>query len=641
MFQLSFLNAGLLFFAAATVLPLLIWLLAKKKPPRVLFSSLRFIKQSQEQEKNRTKITNIILLIIRMLIILLIALAVARPMLSSARLGKSHKHPPTAVAIILDTSYSMDYMEGGKTLLEKAKGYISEINARAQDADRLILITRDSDWNDLHSLVYAKEIPLEILTGITYSYEPLSWEDALNLAERKLSEAQMPNREIYLLSDFINEIVQLKSSIPILTIPLTTDEPRSNISLSQARILPQLVSRSKVHTAQFVVTNHGSADRADVLIKAVVNDIKVAEKFVSVPARSSLTETISFDLTREGWQGGYLEVLDEYLTADNRSYFALEYYQYPKVAVITNSSLPLYLSTILSVYTGGRGVQTISPAALNLSMLEDYNLFIFYDFGSLNPKLREVFNTLKTKEIGSLICLGNALPGDTKAMLEQSFGISISGYSRQARAIDYISAQHKVSALIADKRLKYPVIGSFWESRGSTAPLISAQNNALALMKDNQALWLWDSNSTDNTFFIDPAFPVFAYRQFTALQSFNLPDQELIPGDAIRASALGLPDGNTINLANGLYFAKDPGIYTINPGNQRQGMAAVNIDYQDSDSVFTKPGGKHRELGKNWQDEIFLARLGRDLWKILLIAAILLMILEIIIVKLQEARGNL
>ena len=148
MFQLSFLNAGLLIFAAATVLPLLIWLLAKKKPPQLLFPSLRFIKLSQEQEKNKTKITNIILLIIRMLIILLTALAVARPMLASKvfdakALGSSSKHPPTALAIIVDTSYSMDHMDEGKSLLQKAMDAIGVINAQASEADRLILISRD------------------------------------------------------------------------------------------------------------------------------------------------------------------------------------------------------------------------------------------------------------------------------------------------------------------------------------------------------------------------------------------------------------------------------------------------------------------------------------------------------------------
>ena len=113
MFELSFLNAGLLFFAAATVLPLLIWLLAKKKPRRIVFSSLRFIKLSQQQEKSRTKITNIILLLIRMLIILLVALAIARPMLASSRLKKSGKQ----------FEYPVDY---GQNLQSEHERYLTE-----------------------------------------------------------------------------------------------------------------------------------------------------------------------------------------------------------------------------------------------------------------------------------------------------------------------------------------------------------------------------------------------------------------------------------------------------------------------------------------------------------------------------------
>ncbi len=104
-----------------------------------MFSSLRFIKLSQQQEKSRTKITNsIILLIIRMLIILLVALAIARPMLASSRLKKSGKHPPTAIAIVLDTSYSMDYVEDRQSRLAKAKEAIKRINRRATDDDRLL-----------------------------------------------------------------------------------------------------------------------------------------------------------------------------------------------------------------------------------------------------------------------------------------------------------------------------------------------------------------------------------------------------------------------------------------------------------------------------------------------------------------------
>ena len=144
---ISFLNAGLLFLAAATILPLLIWLLAKKKPKRIVFSTLRFIKASQEQEKKRTRLKNIILLIIRMLIILLLALAVSRPLLQSKRLKPSRKHPPTALAILLDTSFSMDYVQEGKSTLDRAKDALRQINSMCNDEDRLILITSDDALN--------------------------------------------------------------------------------------------------------------------------------------------------------------------------------------------------------------------------------------------------------------------------------------------------------------------------------------------------------------------------------------------------------------------------------------------------------------------------------------------------------------
>ncbi|MDD3281941.1 MAG: BatA domain-containing protein, partial [Candidatus Cloacimonetes bacterium] len=203
MFQLSFLNAGLLFFAAATVLPLLIWLLAKKKPRRIIFSSLRFIKLSQQHEKSRTKLTNILLLVIRMLIILLLALAIARPMLALAGSKDSDKHPPTALAIIVDTSYSLDSVEDRLSRLDLAKKAINTINNNATDDDRLIVVTRDAMWNAMHSQIFAKEIPEETLRSISIAYQAMDWEDTFSFAESRLSETQMPNREIYLLSDLI------------------------------------------------------------------------------------------------------------------------------------------------------------------------------------------------------------------------------------------------------------------------------------------------------------------------------------------------------------------------------------------------------------------------------------------------------
>lgn len=639
MFGLSFLNAGLLIFAAATVLPLLIWLLAKKKPPRVLFSTLRFIKLSEQQEKSRTKITNIILLIIRMLIILLTALAVARPMLSSKRFGASEKHPPTAIAMILDTSYSMDYVEDGSNSIQKAVQAIESVNARATATDRLILITRDENWNLLHAQIYAGSIPQDILQTIEISWQPISWIDALQLAEAKLREAQMPNSEIYLLSDLINEDITLKSHHPVAVIPLSGTEARQNLSLKEARVMPQIVGRSKQQSIEFRLSNHGDEARSEVLIQAILDDIKVAEKFVSIPPRQSIIETISFEARGEGWQSGYIEVLDEYLLADNRAYFSFEYYANPKVGVVTRSRLPQSLASILRVYAGGINPDIIDPGQLNLQSISGYKLMIFYDFGEMSPRIREVLNALDQAEIGTLFCLSSKLSPDARAYLEQRFGTSLKAYSPAVRNIDFISPHHRVTAILADKQRKYSEIKGYWEAGGGNA-IIASGAQPLALSTENSALWLWDIAS-DSAFFIDPAFAVFAYRQASVLQSVNLPSSELKVGDVIRASALGLPSREFITLSTPQYIVREPGLYTINPESPNASVLAVNHDYTDSEPTKGKITGKVKYFSSDFSSEIFMSRMGRDLWKWLLALVLILVLAEIIIVKMAESKPQM
>lgn len=638
MFQLSFLNAGLLIFAAATVLPLIIWLLAKKKPPQLLFSSLRFIKLSQQQEKSRTRITNIILLIIRMLIILLVALAVARPMLASSALKDSEQHPPTALAIMIDNSYSMDYIEQRQSRIDQAIEAIHKINATATNDDRLILVSRDPAWNDLHAQIYVKSIPDEILQTLAISWQPMSWKECFRLAETKLAETQMPNREIYLLSDFVNEDITIKSEYPVSCIPVSELEVRQNLSVADARALPQIVGRSKTQTLQYRLTNHGFSDRSEVLVQVVLDDIKVAERFVSIPARQSSKEEISFEIRNEGWQSGYIEVLDEHLSADNRAYFAFEYFQYPNIAVIGTQALPPHLSSILKVYSGNKDYDLLPPSSINKQLIDDYNFFIFYAFGELDSRLRDFISALDAREIGSLFCLGKVLPPDTKSFLNQRFGVNLGELKTEQLSIDFVSPHHHASSLIADKTLRFPEVSSYWESPVHTAALLSASGQPLAVGKSGSALWLWDI-SHPSPFFTDPAFAVFAYRQFSSLQNTKVPIAELKVGDSIHASEIQLPSLDLIHLAQPQYITAEPGIYTLNPRQAKPAKVAVNIEYLDSDPTRGERSPDYRMLSQNFATQLFVSRLGHDLWKTLLLLALALIILEIIIVKSQEYKS--
>lgn len=641
MFQLSFLNTGLLIFAAATILPLVIWLLAKRKPKRIVFPSLRFIKLSKDQDKKRTKLKNILLLIIRMLIILLTVLAIARPMLRIPGAKPGKKHPPTAIAIILDTSYSMDYTTGTKSLLDHAKTAILEINRLSTYNDRLILISSDPDWNRLHSQIYAEDIPNDLIRQIQICHQPAPMEDLINLAIRKLADTKMPNREIYLLTDRQNQPYPAKPELPIHLVPLPQPDSYGNLACSDAKPIPQLVQKSRSQMIEFKLSNYGDQERKEVLVKAVVNDIKLAEKFISIPARQTLTESILIELQQDGWQKGYIEVMDDRLSPDNRAYFAFPFYLSPRIAVISeSSSLPPALASVISVYKGTGTLTMMHPLSVNSAALDTYNLIIVQQVSSLNQKLSEILQEASTNGKGILYNPGRQISADYKAFLNRSFGINLGDYGTGEKSIDFVNRHHYISTLVAGKDNPYNRISDYHSARATSAAntILSASGDAVMLASDGAVLCLMDLSSLRNRFLLDPAFPVLMIRSLQFLDNGSPELSKLTLGDRITASSITLPDGKRIDLANRSLTLTEPGLY-IKHGSSDQ-TVAVDPDYLEGDykPLEIKANKYYKFLGSNWKEQIFYSRLGNELWKYLLIAALILIILEIILVKLEEAR---
>lgn len=640
---LSFLNTGLLFFAAAAILPLLIWLLAKKKPKRIVFPTLRFIKAGQEQEKKRTKLKNIILLIIRMLIILLVALAAARPLLQSARLKPSSKHPPTAIAIMLDTTLSMDYVSDGKSNLDRAKEALRKVNSLCGNQDRLVLITTDESWNRLHAQIYAGRIPEDLISRIDVNYTPLTLDKMLSLAEQKIQETQLANTELYYVTDGQKAAMTIKPEQRLNIINVFQSAAWDNLSCSEAGVLPQLTERSRRQTIQFKLTNHGNTEKKDVLVKAVLGDVKVAEMFIALPPRQTVNETIVIDLQQDGWQSGYVEVLDDMLTRDNRAYFAFPYNLTPHIAVISDSgSLPPALGPILKVYAGAAGkVDIIRQQQLDMQILDQYQTFVFDCRTSLSPKIQEIINTLRSRKIGALFCLDKNLSAESKSYLASIFGCSFGNWQNTTKTVNYINPHNYVTELLAGKNIFNGDIFGYWSISGSASTqLLGSGTDKIALAKDNYILWNFDLSNAANGFFLDAAYPVFAYRSLEYVSTALAGGEHYDLGDKVGAYKAVLPDGKEVQPATRSLVLEQPGIYRLQEASGDQKALAVDVPRGESEwqSLNVKQLRNARLLGKEWQKELFRTRLGHDLWKILLVAAMLLFLLEIILVKTEEAR---
>ena len=101
---LTFLNPALLFGALAAGVPLILHLLQNRRPQRVPFSDLRFLKDIQVHQSRSLGVRRWLLLALRMLAIILLALGVARPRLGGLAPDAGER---VSLLVILDSSASM------------------------------------------------------------------------------------------------------------------------------------------------------------------------------------------------------------------------------------------------------------------------------------------------------------------------------------------------------------------------------------------------------------------------------------------------------------------------------------------------------------------------------------------------------
>lgn len=639
MFGLSFLNSGILFLAAATVIPLLIYLFAKKKPQRVIFSSIKFIKESLNQQKRRINIKNILLLIIRMLIILLIVLAISRPTIKADHLKKSTSHPKTAIAVIIDNSYSMDYLVDTRTELELALEKVRELNLILTENDIVIPLTLDENWNRAYgNLLYGK-IPDDILETVTLTANAIPKKDIISKAIELLKEAQIPNQEIYLFSDLQRFEFSAKQEIPLFIIPTSQPEERSNISCQNATFFRNLVKKNGQQQLNFQVVNHSNLLQQDIICRLYLDGFTAAEKVTDLSANQTKLENFPLGELEAGWHKGYVEVKNERLQYDNRSYFSFYHEPNPKLAIITDlTELPITLDTMLEIYSGNpENLNLISSNEVNIDAFAQYDNIIVYKKLELDARLQFLLDKLQTSGKGVLFIADSSLNSDWQSYFADRFELKFEEFyeAKQNLKIDYANEYHPVTALFPT--LRNIGINELWRTTGRDHVLLQSGKNPVALEKDSSLLWLFDIAGLKNPFLLDAGFPVFAYNSLVSSGKSTLQQQVKVGSKIkLKSNELTLPNGKELSLANGSFTVSQLGIY------QSEGkQIPVNLSYDES-NFNPLPELDKKDvylLDEKWKDDILRSRYGIEIWKYLLFFVLLLFGLEMLLVKSIEKKS--
>src|SRR5262245_5423109 len=124
--------------------PVLLHLILRQKPRRLPFPAFRFLRQKHRINQRKLRLQHVLLLALRVLVIAALCLALARPRVFSHRLSLGAGRP-VAVAMVFDSSLSMEYSAGGLSRLDEAKRRAREVLDEMDGASLVAVLDSGED----------------------------------------------------------------------------------------------------------------------------------------------------------------------------------------------------------------------------------------------------------------------------------------------------------------------------------------------------------------------------------------------------------------------------------------------------------------------------------------------------------------
>ncbi len=657
--NLSFLNSLFLIGLAAAIIPILIHLFIKYKPKIVYFSSLRFLKEVQKKKSRLLRLRELLLLITRILIIIFFILALARPVLKTLLPKKSTSHAPTAIALILDNSLSMNYLEKENPIFSEAGQKARDILDLLDDKDRVMLVSLDPAYNAGHDYFTSPTQAEKEITSIPISDNTQALQQVLENIEHKFTNVDMINKEIYFITDEQHvpwkDIQDAKLHAELFVIPVGEDSVRQNISSVSARYVPKILSGTNEPVIQAVIKNNSSKALSDVIVSLVLNNITRTE--IALNLKPYQSKQLTFEVPQQGerFHFGEVRVKDEILPDDNVFYFNFPVQSKPKICVISSTQLPPALSSILDVITQQQWEQK-NPQEMNEQIIENNQLFILYSMNAFDEKLRFFADDILQKGKAIFLISDEHIyqrSGLQEWLIEQD--IHFKNIEEGFLTIEFVNRAHPICAVLTEEHFQSAEISRMWEvSTPDFVPLLSSDTgNPVLLIKDNLLISAIDLTESWSNIIYQTVFPVLFYNIGYYLGDVSSEiTQHTVGSEQVGGLELNgkftcqMPDGEIVPLT----FAGKRSTFTQ---TDQQGHYFIYDDYglvkvlsfnapRDESDLSTLSSAQKEQIMKDqpqihflsaedWKDEILTSRYGYEFWKQFLWIVLALLIIEMLL----------
>ena len=485
---MQFLHPTFLYALLALLIPIIIHLFYFRRFKKVYFTNVKFLKEVKEETSARRKIRNLLVLLSRLLALAFLVFAFAQPFLpQDVEVKKGEK----AISLFLDNSHSMSSLSEDVPLIEKAKQKAREIVNAYEVEDRFQILT--NDFEGRHQRLVSKEDALSLIDEVKIGHSVKEMSKVLTRQQQALNTGDIPNKTAYIISDFQKNITDINTyrdtTFEINLVPLQSVQEK-NISLDSCWFDAPVQMMNQTN-ALIVRVKNQSDEQADNIRLTLKHEGQLKPVgTLSIPPRSSITDTVNITILNTGWHTAELAITDYPVQFDDKYYFTFNVAEEINILVINEKGPNKYLTSAFGNIEYFK-ITNQSSNSLDYSKFPNYHLIVTNGLTAISSGLSNELNQY-TQTGGNVLVFpsNNANIDAYKSFLSSFKANELTTFEKKERTVSRMNTEEFVFQDVYENRnanLKLPVTqGNFkftnFGSRGEEA-LLSYRDGSTYLGK--------------------------------------------------------------------------------------------------------------------------------------------------------------
>jgi hypothetical protein len=617
---MSLLSPWFLLGLLGVVIPLAIHLSHKDKAEKIVFSTIRFLKQTPKKMIFFQRIRQWLLLLARVGIITLLALAFGRPFMSGV-VSELAGLPPQSVVILLDTSMSMGYGDA----FERGKKAALEVMESLHPGDEAAIVTFADNTGQVKALTTdVAELAAFVRHLDAPGFQPTRYLPALRLADQMLHSARYEDKTVYLISDyrrraFDNHDTAWRLSPGVRFKALRVgDEETTNLAVTDVKSPTRLIRDQDEHVILGRVQNLGTRALSGAQVSLIIEGETVDTTHIDLTNRSEAVVEFRTVFRKRGVHRGAVTVVDDAFPPDNTFHLTVHVFRPIRILGVTGGleangyrdETTWFASAIGKPGRSLFQLDVVRPDTLTTEAMGLYKVIVLLNVGSLPEVHMRAIRSHMERGGSLLLAPADRVEAQTFNRLFRGLTPAILGEKRVHRGDDFlvvVEVNHRhpmIKALRINQNIDFGTahFRGFW----STTPITGSEvimrfNNGeaalleLAVGQGRVLLFTSSLDTTWNDFPLQGLYVPLMHETLRYLASQEDKKRAYTVGESV---PLIVPSGNALRVsgphgretiltatAGNYVFYKQtyvPGFYGMRGGNLED-FFAVNVSAEESD----------------------------------------------------------